>query len=111
MVCSLVFVVKTGPVICANYPFDSCARSICGVSAKCHAVRITGYYRDYVCIYDNGKKYGFNYEKRNVINDVSRCFVIGVQNPCMKSCSTFHLFEFNRYGYLERVCGSSYLFS
>jgi hypothetical protein len=44
-----------------QYTLDSCTRNVCGADSFCKSVFIDKYPFDYVCLYENGRKYGHNY--------------------------------------------------
>lgn len=43
--------------------FDSCTKNVCGANSICHSVHIDQYKSDYICVYDNNRKYGYDYSK------------------------------------------------
>jgi hypothetical protein len=46
-----------------EWPHDSCVKNVWGTNSICYNVKINFYEFGYVCLYDNGKKYGYDYPR------------------------------------------------
>jgi len=61
----------------------------------CHGVKIHRYEYDYVCVYDNGEKYGYDYRRAK-------------SNPCLTSYNGLYPFAFSYFGHIECNMGHLY---